>query len=75
MAERDEYTLIVKFTRSKAEDEEIAKRNYPHDTLPAALRWQFIAEMQEAYEMGGISGGFQVLSMEVDGEPYPPSVK
>ena len=59
----DSYEIVVRFTRSLGDDlncggDEIAK----DQPIGAALRCQFIAELQDAYDTLGMAGHFTVVS-------------
>ena len=63
---QDEYTLSVTFRRYMSDDWAIAlgnateKRITPaNPTVAAILQAQFVAELQEAYNFGGITGFFK----------------
>jgi len=56
----DIYNFTVKFDRYHSEDDEIVKTNYG-DVTRDTLRKQFIAELQEAYDVSGMAGFFEVI--------------
>jgi hypothetical protein len=55
---KDDYTILVKFTRSLSDDGDVCG-----SVKIADLRKQFIKELQAAYEYAGISGSFNVLKI------------
>lgn len=68
---KDSYTLTVVFTRLLSEDEEMARKAFPNDTLEMALRRQLAKELQASCDDAGMAGDFDVVSCRLDhSEPH-----
>lgn len=58
----DTYVMVVKFTRSLAEDQDVAQERHPGLPLEEALKRQLRDELQEACD-NGMAGEFNVESV------------
>lgn len=56
----DTYKVTVVFTRSRLEDGEVARSNFPNLSSDEALIQQLCKELQGVYDEGGMSGTFEI---------------
>jgi hypothetical protein len=61
----DSYTITVTFTRSLAEDQDMAQTKYPDEPLEEALKLQLRDELQEACD-DGMAGEFNITGINLN---------